>query len=161
MLSTLVGNTYYHNFVTHLREAWYQREVLKIIDAGGSVNAEVLNGLFRRSLEVFWGDAVELTEGCELTWMRQMHYYVGLYPYTYSAGLTLATQTATDIRREGAPAVDRWKRMLSAGGTLDPVGLANLAGVDITSDLPLRHAIRVVSDMIDEICALTKELDGI
>jgi oligoendopeptidase F len=161
VLSTLVGNTYYHNFVTHLREAWYQREVLKRIDAGGSVNAEVLNGIFRQNLEVFWGDAVELTEGCELTWMRQMHYYVGLYPYTYSAGLTLATQTATDIQREGAPAVDRWKRMLSAGGTLDPVGLANLAGVDITSDLPLRHAIGVVSDMIDEICALTKELDGI
>ena len=161
VLSTLVGNTYYHNFVTHLREAWYQREVLKIIDAGGSVNAELLNGIFRRNLEVFWGNAVELTEGCELTWMRQMHYYVGLYPYTYSAGLTLATQTATDIQREGAPAVERWKRMLSAGGTLDPVRLANLAGVDITSDLPLRHAISVVSDMVDEICALTQELDGI
>lgn len=161
VLSALVGNTFYHNFVTHLREAWYQREVLNIIEAGGCVNAEKLNELFHRSLEVFWGDTVELTEGCELTWMRQMHYYVGLYPYTYSAGLAVATQAALNIRREGAPAVERWKKMLSAGSTLDPVGLAALAGIDITTDAPLRNAIDYVSDMIDEICALTEELDGI
>lgn len=34
--------------------------------------------------EQFFGDAVELTDGTELTWMRQPHYYMGLYSYTYS-----------------------------------------------------------------------------
>ena len=71
VLSSLISNTYYHNFVTHLREAWYQREVYRIIDEGGSVNADVLSGLFRKNLELFWGDAVEIPEGAELTWMRQ------------------------------------------------------------------------------------------
>lgn len=161
VLSALVGNTYYHNFVTHLREAWYQREVMKIMDAGGSVNAEKLNDIFKRGLETFWGDTVELTEGCERTWMRQMHYYMGLYPYTYSAGLAVATQAALNIQKEGQPAVTRWKKMLSAGGTLDPVELAAVAGIDITTDETLHNAIAYVSDMIDEICALTEELDGI
>ncbi len=32
-----------------------------------------------------------MTEGAELTWMRQPHYYMGLYSYTYSAGLTIGT----------------------------------------------------------------------
>ena len=161
VLSSLVGNTFYHNFVTHLREAWYQREVMKLVDAGGSVNSEKLNGIFLRGLKTFWGDTVELTEGCELTWMRQMHYYVGLYPYTYSAGLTVAVQAAMNIEKEGAPAVERWKNMLAAGSTLDPAGLAALAGIDITTDEPLRNAIRYVSDMIDEICELSEELDSI
>ena len=57
VLSSLISNTYYYNFVTHLREAWYQREVYKIIDAGGSVNADILSDIFRRNLELFWGDA--------------------------------------------------------------------------------------------------------
>ena len=74
VLSSLIGHTYYHNFVTHLREAWYQREAMNIIEQGGAVNAETLSGIFRKNLETFWGDAVELTEGCELTWMRQPHY---------------------------------------------------------------------------------------
>ena len=161
VLSSMVSNTYYHNFVTHLREAWYQREVYRIIDGGGSVNAEVLSGLFRRNLELFWGDAVEITEGAELTWMRQPHYYMGLYPYTYSAGLTVATQAMLRIRAEGAPAVADWKRFLAAGGSKAPVDLAKLAGFDITTDGPLNATIDYIGSLIDEICVLTEEIDGI
>ena len=161
VLSSLVSNTYYHNFVTHLREAWYQREVYKIIDEGGSVNADVLSDLFRKNLELFWGDAVEIPDGAELTWMRQPHYYMGLYSYTYSAGLTVATQAMLRIREKGAPAVEDWKKFLSAGGTLDPAGLSKLAGVDITTDGPLTATIDYIGSLIDEICRLTEEIDGI
>ncbi|MBQ1410808.1 MAG: oligoendopeptidase F [Oscillospiraceae bacterium] len=161
VLSSLISNTYYHNFVTHLREAWYQREVYRIIDAGGSVNADLLSDLFRKNLELFWGDAVEIPEGAELTWMRQPHYYMGLYPYTYSAGLTVATQAMLRIEKEGEPAVQDWKNFLAAGGTKDPAGLARIAGFDITTDAPLNATIDYIGSLIDEICSLTEEIDGI
>ena len=161
VLSSMISNTYYHNFVTHLREAWYQREVYKIIDAGGSVNADVLNDLFRKNLELFWGDAVEIPEGAELTWMRQPHYYMGLYPYTYSAGLTVATQAMLRIREEGEPAVKDWKAFLAAGGSKNPVDMAKIAGFDISTDGPLNATIDYIGSIIDEICKLTEEIDGI
>ena len=161
VLSSMVSNTYYHNFVTHLREAWYQREVYKIIEDGGSVNAEVLNGLFRKNLELFWGDAVEIPEGAERTWMRQPHYYMGLYPYTYSAGLTVATQAMLRIRAEGAPAVADWKKFLAAGGSLPPMEMAKLAGVDLSTDGPLNATVDYIGSLIDEICKLSEEIDGI
>ena len=161
VLSSLIGHTYYHNFVTHLREAWYQREAMNIIEQGGAVNAETLSGIFRRNLETFWGDAVELTDGCELTWMRQPHYYMGLYSYTYSAGLTLATQAALNIAAEGESAVARWRAMLEAGSTRDPLGLAAIAGIDLSTPDALEHTIAYISDIIDEIAALTEEIDGI
>ena len=161
VLSSLISNTYYHNFVTHLREVWYQREVYRIIDEGGSVNADVLSGLFRKNLELFWGDAVEIPEGAELTWMRQPHYYMGLYSYTYSAGLTVATQAMLRIKNAGGPAVNDWKKFLAAGGTEDPVGMARIAGFDITTDGPLNATIDYIGSLIDEICRLTEEIDGI
>ena len=161
VLSSLVTNTYYHNFVTHLREAWYQREVYRIIDAGGSVNADILSGLFRKNLELFWGDAVEIPDGAELTWMRQPHYYMGLYSYTYSAGLTVATQAMLRIEKEGEKAVRDWLSFLAAGGTEEPVAVAKLAGVDVTTDGPLNATIDYIGSLIDEICALTEEIDGI
>jgi oligoendopeptidase F len=160
VLSCMIGNTYYHNFVTHLLEAAYQRKVYQIIDQGGSVQAETLNRLMRETLEEFWGDAVELPEGSELTWMRQPHYYMGLYSYTYSAGLTIATQVCKRIETEGQPAVEDWKKVLAAGSTLDPVGLAALAKVDITTDQPLLDTIATIGSIIDEICTLTQELEG-
>ena len=158
VLSNMVGNTYYHNFVTHLLEAAYQREVYKIVDAGGGVQAERLNQLMGETLKKFWGGAVELTEGAELTWMRQPHYYMGLYSYTYSAGLTVATQACKRIEQEGAPAVEDWKRVLSAGGTKTPLELARMAGVDISTDAPLLDTIETIGGYIDEICRLTEEI---
>lgn len=158
VLSNMVGNTYYHNFVTHLLEAAYQREVYKIVDAGGGVQAETLNRIMKETLEKFWGDAVELTEGAELTWMRQPHYYMGLYSYTYSAGLTVATQACKRIEAEGAPAVEDWKKVLAAGGTKTPLELARMAGVDISTDAPLLDTIETIGGYIDEICRLTEEL---
>ncbi len=159
VLTCMIGNTYYHNFVTHLMEAAYQREVYKLVDAGESVQAETLSGIMRDTLQKFWGDAVEINDGAELTWMRQPHYYMGLYSYTYSAGLTVATQMCKRIENEGEQAIEDWKKVLAAGSTLDPVGLAALAGIDITTDAPLLDTIETIGGMIDEICRLTEELE--
>ena len=159
VLANMVGNTYYHNFVTHLLEAAYQREVYRKVQNGGSVQAETLSTIMKDVLSKFWGDAVELTDGAELTWMRQPHYYMGLYSYTYSAGLTIATQVCKRIENEGQAAVDDWKNVLKAGGTKTPVELAAMAGIDITTDAPLLDTIETIGAMIDEICELTDELE--
>ena len=158
VLANMVGNTYYHNFVTHLLEAAYQREVYKLIEEGESVQADVLDEIYRKVLSDFWGDDVELTEGAEITWMRQPHYYMGLYSYTYSAGLTIATEVCERIEKEGMKAVDDWKKCLAMGGTVTPLEFAKNAGVDISTDAPLLHTIGIIGDYIDEICRLTEEL---
>ena len=160
ILSCMVGKTYYHNFVTHLLEAAYQREVYKIIDAGGSVQAETLNKIYKDVLVKFWGDTVDIDDFAKRTWMRQPHYYMGLYSYTYSAGLTVATQACLRIEREGAPAVEDWKKVLASGGTLTPMELAKLAGVDISTDKPLLDTIEYIGSMIDEIICLTDEIEA-
>lgn len=159
VLTCMIGNTYYHNFVTHLMEAAYQREVYRLVDEGGSVQADTLSCIMRDTLQRFWGDAVEINEGAELTWMRQPHYYMGLYSYTYSAGLTVATQMCKRIENEGDGAIEDWKKVLAAGSTLTPVELAALAGIDITTDAPLLDTIDTIGSMIDEICELTEGLE--
>ncbi|MFZ5354552.1 MAG: oligoendopeptidase F [Bacillota bacterium] len=159
VLSSIVSRTYYHNFVTHLLEAAYQREVYRIIDEGGSVQASQLNKIKKEVLEKFWGDTVKIIDGAELTWMRQPHYYMGLYPYTYSAGLTIATEVSKRILKEGQPAIDDWREVLKAGGTKTPVELAKMAGVDITTEKPLLDTIEHIGSMIDEIIQLTEVLE--
>lgn len=160
VISSIISRTYYHNFVTHLLEAAYQREVYKHVDNYETVTAELLNEIKRGVIEKFWGDDVEITEGAELTWMRQPHYYMGLYPYTYSAGLTIATEMSQRILNEGQPAVDDWLKVLKTGGKETPVDLAKMAGIDITTDAPLNNTIKYVGALVDELEALTKEIEG-
>lgn len=159
VLSQMISKTYYHNFVTHFMEAYYQREVYRLVDAGKSVDATTLNEIFKDTLEKFWGEAVDLTSGAELTWMRQPHYYMGLYPYTYSAGLTIGTQVANKLRNEGSTVAENWTRVLKLGGSMSPEELAKEAGVDISTDQPLKDTIAYIGSLIDEIEAITDELD--
>ena len=159
VIGSILSRTYYHNMVTHLLEAAYQREVYRKVDNGESLTAPVLNKIMRDVYEQFFGDAVELTDGTELTWMRQPHYYMGLYSYTYSAGLTIGTVVSQKIKQEGQPAVDAWLETLKAGGSLSPIELAKIAGVDITTDAPLKATIKYISDLVNEAEQLTDEIE--
>ncbi|WP_317953056.1 oligoendopeptidase F [Staphylococcus sp. NWU MK-U1] len=159
VIGSILSRTYYHNMVTHLLEAAYQREVYRKVDNGESLTAPVLNNIMRDVYEQFFGDAVELTDGTELTWMRQPHYYMGLYSYTYSAGLTIGTVVSQKIKQEGQPAVDAWLETLKAGGSQSPIELAKVAGVDITTDAPLKATIKYISDLVNEAEKLTDEIE--
>lgn len=157
-LANMLTNTYFHNFITHLLEAAYQREVYRLIDAGEAFTAETLSELKRSVLQDFWGDAVEINPGAELTWMRQPHYYMGLYSYTYSAGLTIATQAYLNIRSgEDEQAVEKWIDFLKLGRT-NPVKAAAIAGVDITNAEPLENTIAFLNDTVNQIMAYSEKL---
>ncbi len=143
--------TYYHNFVTHILEGELQRRIYGLAEKGIPITAKILCEQNLELLSDFWGDSVELDEGAELTWMRQPHYYMGLYPYTYSAGLTASTAASQMIEEEGQPAVDRWLSALKAGGTLKPLELMKLANVDMSTPAPIRKAVAYVGTLIDEL----------
>lgn len=160
VISTIIARTYFHNFVTHLLEAAYQRQVYEKIDAGEALNASTLNTIFHSVLQQFWGEDIVINDGAELTWMRQPHYYMGLYSYTYSAGLTISTQVSQRILREGKPAVDDWLKTLSLGGSVSPVELAKTAGVDITTDQPLKETIAFIGSLVDQLEQLTEEIEN-
>ncbi|WP_145048318.1 oligoendopeptidase F [Paenibacillus xylanexedens] len=144
-------NTYYHNFVTHLLEGELQRRVYALATKDQPITAQTLSQLKGDILSEFWGPELVIDEGAKLTWMRQPHYYMGLYPYTYAAGLTASTAAAVRIREEGQPAVDRWLEALKSGGSLDPQELMKLAGVDMSGPEPIRSAVAYVGSLVDEL----------
>ena len=150
VIDQLLG-TYYHNFVTHLLEGEYQRRVYALAEAGTPLTASVLSEQKRETLENFWGDTVVIDEGASLTWMRQPHYYMGLYPYTYSAGLTVSTAIAQKIKTEGKPAVDGWLDVLRAGGTMKPLDLIKKAGIDMSKTDAIQDAVAYVGSLIHDL----------
>lgn len=154
LISEFISRTYFHNMVTHLLEADFQRKVYHAVDQGKLLNAEILNAFFKETLENFWGDAVEINEGAQLTWMRQPHYFMGLYPYTYSAGLTVGTQIGQRIAKGDQEAVEAWLQVLKAGGTLSPLELADKAGVSMHDGQALESAIAYVDGLLDQLEAL-------
>lgn len=151
LIGEFISRTYFHNMVTHLLEADFQRKVYCAIDQFETLNADKLNRFFYETLSDFWGDALEINEGAELTWMRQPHYFMGLYSYTYSAGLTIGTQVGLKIADKDPKIIENWIKALKAGSSLAPLELAKLVGVDMSDSGALRATIQYVDSLLDQL----------
>ena len=156
-LAHRLTDTYFHNFITHLLEAAFQRKVYTLIEEGGTFGASKLNAIMKEVLTEFWGDAVEIDDDAALTWMRQAHYYMGLYSYTYSAGLVISTAGYLHLKNDENGARD-WLELLKSGGSKTPLESALIIGADISTDKPLRDTIQFLSDTVDQIIAYSEEL---
>ena len=156
-LAHRLTDTYFHNFITHLLEAAFQRKVYTLIEEGGTFGVSKLNAIMKEVLTEFWGDAVEIDDDAALTWMRQAHYYMGLYSYTYSAGLVISTAGYLHLKNDENGARD-WLELLKSGGSKTPLESAMIIGADISTDKPLRDTIQFLSDTVDQISAYSNEL---
>lgn len=150
VLMQLLG-TYYHNFVRHLLEAELVKRIYAHSEAGRPITAALLSAEKGDILESYWDGVVEIDDGAKLTWMRQPHYYAGLYSYTYSAGLTCATVVAQSVREEGSRAAERWVNVLKQGGSMAPLELMKTAGVDLEDAATIGDAVNYVGRIVDEV----------
>ncbi|MBJ8349169.1 oligoendopeptidase F [Streptococcus zalophi] len=157
-LAHRLTDTYFHNFITHLLEAAFQRKVYTLVEEGKTFGAEQLNHLMKSVLTEFWGDAIVIDDDAALTWMRQSHYYMGLYSYTYSAGLVISTVGYLNIKNnpDGAK---QWLDFLKSGGSQTPIETAKIIGADISTEEPLRQTISFLEETVDQIIKYSKELE--
>ncbi|HEP1652939.1 TPA: oligoendopeptidase F [Streptococcus pyogenes] len=156
-LAHRLTDTYFHNFITHLLEAAFQRKVYTLIEEGGTFGADQLNAMMKEVLTDFWGDAVDIDDDAALTWMRQAHYYMGLYSYTYSAGLVISTAGYLNLKNNPDGAKE-WLDFLKSGGSRTPLDTAMLIGADIATEKPLRDTIQFLSETVDQIISYTEEM---
>lgn len=143
--------TYHHNFVTHLLEAELLRRFYRLAEAGQPLTAKVMGDETVAMLKSFWGDEVEIDEKARVNWMRQPHYYSGLYPYTYSVGLTGSTVIAESFAQKGEAAVQQYLELLKAGSTRKPLELYKMVGIDMASPEPFRQAVAYVGRLVKDL----------
>ena len=66
-------------------------------------------------------------------------------------GLVASTAMALKVQHEGQPAVQRWLRVLEAGGTRPPLDLLQMAGIDMASPQPIHDAVAHVGRLVDQL----------
>ena len=82
---------------------------------------------------------------------------MGLYSYTYSAGLVIATSGYLHLKSSPNGASD-WLDFLKSGGSKTPLDTAKIIGADISTDKPLRDTIQFLSDTVDSIIAYSEAI---
>jgi oligoendopeptidase F len=143
--------SYHHNFVTHILEAELLRRLYKMAESKIPLTTASISQTKLDILSSFWGDTVEMDQGAELAWMRQPHYYMGLYPYTYSVGLAASTVLAKRIETEGLNAGLAFTEVLKQGGNKKGLELFDMLGLDMKNPSYFEKAVDYVGSIVDEL----------
>lgn len=136
--------------------AEFERESHAMAERGEPLTAETLNAVYAR-LNAEYYTAVRQNELIAYEWMRIPHFYRAFYVYKYATGFSAAMALATAIRKEGAPAVERYKKFLSLGGSMHPIDLLKVAGVDMSRPEAVESALSTFDDLVRKYLELTKK----
>ena len=122
----------------------------KACEAGQTLTADLLCKEYHRLNQLYYGDNAVIDEGIAMEWARIPHFYYNYYVFQYATGFSAAIAIAMRILKEGAPAVEDYKKFLSSGGSQDPISLLKIAGVDMASPTPVAEALELFGQLLDE-----------
>ncbi|WP_237691048.1 oligoendopeptidase F [Paenibacillus caui] len=136
--------------------AEFEKIVHERAEAGVSMTPQELSSIYYELNRKYHGDDMVVDKDIEMEWARIPHFYRSFYVYKYATGFSAATSFSKQILEEGQPAVDRYLGFLKSGGSDYSINILSKAGVDMSSPQPVRDAMSVFKDVIEQMEQLTK-----
>lgn len=136
--------------------AEFEKLTHEYIESGGSLTPEWLNTEYGRLNSEYYGPEVTYDDKIKYEWSRIPHFYRAFYVYQYATGYSAANAIAERILTEGPSARDEYISFLRSGSSGTPIDLLKLAGVDMSTEKPVRMALEVFDGLVDRLDELTK-----
>ena len=135
--------------------AEFERKAHEAYQNGEPLTAERLTAIYRSLVELYY-DGAEVPENIAYEWAFIPHFYNAYYVFQYATGFSSAVAIASHIVETGD--AEGYLKFLTTGGSDYPLNELKLAGVDLTSPQPVKDALKVFADSVDELRALLEEL---
>ena len=119
-------------------------------EAGEPLTAEVLCGIYYDLNKKYFGEDIVVDEEIALEWARIPHFYTPFYVYQYSTGFSAAIAISSKILKGEPGIVEKYKKFLSGGSSLDCIDLLKICDVDMTTKEPVEEALKVFENTLKE-----------
>ncbi len=149
---------------TVFRQCLFAQFELLIHDAaqkGTPLTADFLESSYLGLLRDYYGaeqGVVEIDPLFSVEWAYIPHFFYNFYMFQYTTSFIASVAIAERIFAGDAKAREGFLSMLKAGGSLYPVDLLKLAGVDLTQDEAYRTAFASLERAIGELEKLSGEI---
>ena len=120
------------------------------IDEGEPLSYKKMCDRYAKLNSFYYGDAVETDENISYEWARIPHFYNAFYVYKYATGITCAVNIANMILNDEKK-VDDYKKFLSAGGSMYPLDIIKIMGIDLTKTQPYTVVMKEFSAALKEL----------
>lgn len=122
-----------------------------MVEKGEPITATALSDAYYELNKKYYGESVEHNDLIRYEWARIPHFYTSYYVYKYATGITTAVSIANNILKGGEEYFAKYKKFLSAGGSMPPLDIIRLADVDLESDAPYELAMKEFADTLAEL----------
>lgn len=123
----------------------------RIVEQGNMLTAEQISEIYRKLNQKYFGKEMVLDPQIAYEWARIPHFYTPFYVYQYSTGFAAAIAISSKILKGEAGIVEKYKKFLSGGCSMDPIDLLKLCDVDMSTQEPVLAALDVFEEYLAEL----------
>ncbi len=132
---------------------FFEQSLYKAIENGENLDGPTISKYWCAGRDRIYGDSVEWFDEMIWEWTMKQHYFFPNfrfynYPYVYAQLFVFALYRK--YKEEGKAFIPKFKKLLSAGGSLSPVELANIVGLDITKPDFWKLGIKQIEEFVNE-----------
>ena len=143
-------------FYNQVLFADFELQAHTMVEHDQPITSDILNGIYARLLDEYWGDALSGDDKAKLTWARIPHFFQSpYYVYQYATCFASTARLMADVQsQDGAvrrAAVDRYLNLLRAGGSDHPMQLLKRAGVDLSEPETVRAVVQQLDGLVDRL----------
>lgn len=121
------------------------------------MDAGTLCGFMTKAQEQSYGDGLDHDQMHPYMWVCKSHYYgPTFYNFPYAFGGLFARGLYAQYETEGAPFVEKYKRLLHTTTVATAEDTAKVAGIDLTDKRFWRGALQTIADQIDLFCQIVE-----
>ncbi len=130
--------------------AEFEKFAHETIESGEALSAENMTEYYTNLNKEYYGESVITDKNIGYEWARIPHFYRDFYVYQYATGITCAINIANMILNDSS-AVEKYKKFLSAGGSMYPMDILKLVDLDLTKKEPFEVAMKEFSAVLKEL----------
>jgi len=134
--------------------AEFELAIHEAVEEGEPLTGDGLNELYATLLRRYHGEAegvMEIDDLYTVEWAFVPHFHFNFYVYQYATSYVAAIGLAEGILEDRPGARSRYLDFLASGSARPPVESLEGAGVDMTSPEPIRAAMRLMNQVLDQI----------
>ncbi len=136
--------------------AEFELKIHELVEQETPLTPALLKEIYLQLNRDYFGPDATIDNEIAIEWARIPHFYYNFYVYQYATGISAALSLAGKVLGGDTHARDNYLSFLKGGGSLYPIDLLKLAGVDMSSPEPVQATLRKFDSLVTQLEQLTQ-----
>lgn len=134
--------------------AEFEKIVHEKVENMESLTSDDMCNIYYELNKKYFGKDVIVDKEIEIEWARIPHFYNSFYVYKYATGMSAALAISSRIISGDNTTLTNYLEFLKKGDSQYPIDLLKAVGVDLSTDKPVKEAMKVFEEKVSELTEL-------